>query len=115
MKNPRSLRSSASFERFVLDQLADLGDVTSRKMFGGVGLYCAGAFFGIIARDHLYLKVDDRTRERYEREGMGAFKPYPDRPGTMGYYEVPVGVLESGMELIDWAREAVAVAERSRK
>ena len=62
MKNTGSLRSSASFERFVLDQLVDLGPVTSRKMFGGMGLYCDDVFFGIVARDELYLKVDDRTR-----------------------------------------------------
>ena len=47
---------------FVLDQLDELGDVVPRAMFGGVGLYCRGVFFGIMARDVLYLKVDDRNR-----------------------------------------------------
>jgi DNA transformation protein len=108
MKNTRSLRSSASFERFVLDQLVDLGPVTSRKMFGGVGLYCDDVFFGIIARDELYLKVDDRTRGGYERAGMHPFKPYANRPTTMKYYAVPVGVLESSVELTRWAQDAVA-------
>jgi len=110
MKNTKSLRSAASFERFVLDQLAELGPVTSRKMFGGVGLYCDDVFFGIIARDELYLKVDDSTRDRYERAGMHPFKPYPDRPTTMKYYGVPLEVLESSVELIQWARDAVAAA-----
>ena len=110
MKNTRSLRSSASFERFVLDQLSDLGPVTSRKMFGGVGLYCGEVFFGIIARDELYLKVDDSTRDRYERAGMHPFKPYPDRPTTMKYYGVPLEVLESSVELTRWAHDAVAAA-----
>lgn len=108
MKNTRSLRSSASFERFVLDQLSDLGPVTSRKMFGGVGLYCGDVFFGIIARDELYLKVDDSTRDRYERAGMHPFKPYANRSTTMKYYAVPVGVLESSVELTRWAQDAVA-------
>ena len=112
MKNIRSLRSSESFERFVLDQLADLGPVAPRKMFGGVGLYCDDVFFGIIARDELYLKVDDRTRGRYERAGMQPFKPYPDRPTTMKYYGVPLEVLESSVELTQWARAAVAAARR---
>jgi DNA transformation protein len=112
MKQPRSLRSSASFERFVLDQLADLGPVTSRKMFGGVGLYCGGVFFGIIARDELYLKVDDTTRSRYERAGMHPFQPYPARPMTMKYYSVPLGVLESSVELTRWTQEAVEAAAR---
>ena len=110
MKNSRSLRSSGSFERFVLDQLADLGTVTSRKMFGGVGLYCDDVFFGIIARDELYLKVDDKTRERYEHAGKHPFKPYPDRPTTMKYYGVPLEVLESSVELRRWAQEAVRAA-----
>jgi DNA transformation protein len=114
MKQPRSLRSSASFERFVLDQLADLGRVTSRKMFGGIGLYCGTVFFGIIARDELYLKVDDRTRGEYERVGMHPFKPYPNRKTTMKYYAVPLGVLESGVELTRWAQEAVQAAARAK-
>ena len=110
MKNTRSLRSSTSFERFVLDQLVDLGPVTSRKMFGGVGLYCDDVFFGIIARDELYLKVDDRTRGGYERAGMRPFKPYPERSTTMQYYGVPLEVLESSVDLTRWAQEAVRAA-----
>jgi DNA transformation protein len=108
----RSLKATPAFRAFVLDQLEELGDVTSRSMFGGVGLYCRGLFFGIIARDTLYLKVDDRNRRDYERAGMKPFKPYADRPGTMRYYAVPLDVLESAPELISWARKAVAAAER---
>jgi DNA transformation protein and related proteins len=112
MKSTRSLRSSAAFEGFVLDQLAGLGPVSSRKMFGGIGVYCGSAFFAIIARDELYLKVDADTRGDYEEAGMHAFRPFVDRPPSTTYYCVPVGVLESGPELIAWARKAVAVATR---
>ena len=109
-KKTGSLASSAGFETFVLDQLEDLGDVTSRKMFGGVGLYCRGLFFGIIARDELYLKVDDQTRGAFEAAGSRPFRPYRTRGGTMRYYSVPVDVLESAPELTRWARKAVVVA-----
>lgn len=110
----RSLANTGGFRDFVLDQLADLGRVTARSMFGGVGLYCDDLFFGIVARDRLYLKVDAGNRAEYERAGMGPFKPYPDRPGTMQYYEVPVHVLEAAPELVSWARRSVAAAERAR-
>ena len=76
----RSLTVSAAFKSFVLDQLEELGDVTPRSMFGGVGLYHRGVFFGIIARDTLYLKVGDSNRADYTRAGMKAFTPYPDDP-----------------------------------
>jgi DNA transformation protein len=108
-----SLKSTAAFRAFVLDQLEDLGDVTPRSMFGGVGLYCGDLFFGIIARDVLYLKVDDVTRGDHERAGMHPFKPYPKRSGTMQYYAVPVDVLESAADLVAWARRAVGAASRA--
>jgi DNA transformation protein len=108
----RSLKVSAAFKTFVIDQLDDLDDVVTRAMFGGVGLYQRGVFFGIMARDRLYLKVDEVNRPDYERVGSRPFKPYPDRSGTMQYYEVPVEVLESALELTEWARKAVAAARR---
>jgi DNA transformation protein len=107
------LAATSGFRSFVLDQLEPLESVVAKSMFGGVGLYCDGVFFGLIAGDVLYLKVDATTRADYEAEGSTPFKPYPDRSGTMQYYAVPVGVLESQHELVQWARKAVAVAERS--
>ena len=106
----RSLKVSDGFKAFVLDQLEELGEVTPRAMFGGVGLYRAGVFFGILARDRLYLKVGDANRRDYEQAGMRPFKPYADRAGTMQYYEVPIEVLESPIELAAWARKALAAA-----
>ena len=109
MTNSRSLRSSSHFERFVLDQLSDLGPVTSRRMFGGIGLSCRDVFFGIIARDELYLKVDEKSRREYQEAGMHAFQPFGGQRKSMKYYCVPLAVLESGPELVIWARKAVAV------
>jgi DNA transformation protein and related proteins len=109
-QSPRSLAVTDAFKSYVLDQLDALGDVTPRAMFGGVGLYCGGVFFGILARDKLFLKVDDSNRGDYSEHRMQPFKPYPDREGTMRYFEVPLSVLESPLDLIEWARKAVAVA-----
>ena len=109
----KSLASSSGFETFVIDQLTELGDVIPRKMFGGVGLYCDGLFFGLIARDELYLKVDDQTRPFFENAGSTPFRPYDDRPVTMQYYVVPVAVLESPPELVSWARRALEATSRA--
>jgi DNA transformation protein len=106
----RSLKVSDGFKSFVLDQLEELGDVTPKPMFGGVGLYHRGVFFGILAADTLYLKVGDRNLPDYERAGMQPFDPYPGRTGKMRYYAVPLAVLESAPELAIWARKAIAVA-----
>ena len=115
MKTLRSLKVSDAFKSFVLDQLEELGDVTPRSMFGGVGLYHRGVFFGILARDTIYMRVDDRNRPAYEDAGMKAFKPYPGRGGTMRYYAVPLEVLESPIDLAEWARQAIAAAAETTK
>src|ERR1700730_16236697 len=107
------LAVSPGFRSFVLDQLDELGGVAPRSMFGAVGLYRDGRFFGIVAGDVLYLKVDDTTRAAYERAGSKPFNPYPNRTGRMQYYEVPIAVLESPHELAEWARQALAVALRT--
>jgi TfoX/Sxy family transcriptional regulator of competence genes len=106
----RPLTVSAAFKSFVLDQLEELGDVMPRSMFGGVGLYHRGVFFGILARDTLYLKVGDSNRADYKRARMKAFRPYPNRSGTMKYYAVPLEILESPTDLALWAGKAIAVA-----
>jgi len=106
----RSLKVSAGFKSFVLGQLEELGDVTPRSMFGGVGLYHRGVFFGILARDTLYLKVGDSNLADYVRAGMKPFRPYPNRAGKMRYYSVPLEALENAAELAAWARRAIRVA-----
>jgi DNA transformation protein len=99
------------YSQYVLEQLSGLERVTSRRMFGGIGLYCDGLFFGIIAGDTLYFKVDETNRADYQARGMGQFRPYLNRPHvSMTYYAVPADALEDPEECVAWARRSVAVA-----
>ena len=98
---------------FVLDQLARLGELRSRRMFGGVGLYCDDTFFALIDDGILYLKVDDTTRARYTRRRLKPFAP--GGMPSMSYYPVPASILEDADALVVWAREAVGVAARAAK
>jgi len=105
---------SADFLAYVLDQLSALDNVSSRRMFGGAGLYCDEAFFGLIADDTLYLRVDDSNRGDFTARGAAPFRPYADRPElSMSYFEAPASVLEDARQLAEWARRSVAVAQRA--
>ena len=105
---------SADFLAYVLDQLGQLGGVSSRRMFGGVGLYCDEFFFGLIAEDTLYLRVDDANRGDYTARGAAPFRPYADRPElSMSYFEAPAAVLEDARRLAEWARRSVEAAQRA--
>jgi DNA transformation protein len=102
---------SVEFLNYVLEQLSTMSGVTSRRMFGAVGLYCEGVFFGLIASDVLYFKVGDGNRAEYESLGMGQFRPYADKPQvSMSYFEVPAEVLEDREQCAVWARRSLAVA-----
>lgn len=106
---------SDAYLAYVMEQLQPLGAVTSKKMFGGAGIYLRGKMFGLIAGDVFYLKTDDGNRADFERTGMGPFKPWDDKPMTMPYYEVPADVLEDRTTLAAWARKSVAAAESAAR
>lgn len=107
---------SADYLAYVLDQLSAFGKVTSRRMFGGVGLYHEELFFALIDDDVLYFKADESNRDDYVRAGMKRFAPFPGQPQyEMGYYEVPADALEQPEELAAWARKSLAVAAQSKK
>jgi len=108
----RSLRVAPEFRDFVLDQLARVPELRSKSMFGGVGLYSGERFFGIVAADELFLKVDDSNRAAYEAAGSEPFRPLadPKRPVSMSYWRVPIEVLEDPTELVVWARAAIHAA-----
>ncbi len=104
---------SREIEEYLLGQLESAGKVTSRRMFGGVGVYIDGAFCAIIASGsgQLYLKVDDSNRADYERESM---KPFRTPRGSIDYYTVPEHVIEDAELLREWASKSRAIAARAK-
>ena len=96
-----------TFAAFVQDQHSDLDDLVMRRMFGGTGLYLDGVFFGIVYADRLYFRVSDATIDEYKMRKMKPFKPFEGKSSSKRYYEVPLEILESPVDLVRWARKAV--------
>jgi len=103
-----------SYRAFVLEQLQVVGPVTAKAMFGGVGLYCEGLFFGLIDDDTVFLKVDDGNRADFEAAGMSPFRPYGDESYSMKYFELPAEALENSEALRVWAAKSLEAARRAR-
>lgn len=100
---------------YILEQIEGLGDLRSRRMFGGVGLYRGELFFGLIDDDTLFFKSDSTNSAEYIARKMPRFMPFPDRPeAVMAYYQVPADIIEDAESLVAWARKSVAVALSSR-
>jgi len=104
---------SAEQLAWIADQLSELGPVTTRRMFGGAGLYFDGVMFGLVDDDVCYFKADDASRQDYVARGCAAFRPSPGK-ASMSYFAVPDDVLEDPTELAEWASRAVEAA-RAKK
>jgi len=101
--------ADAGFHDYVMGQLEGVPDVSSRKMFGGYGLYAGGMMFGLISSDDaVYFKADDANRPDYEAAGGEQFMNMP-------YFAVPIEPLDDPDALATWAEGAIAAAERTKK
>ena len=95
-----------------LDRLAALGEVTSRPLFGGHGLYWRETIFGILFEGRLYFKVDEQSKPDFVSRGMGPLRPN-ERQTLKSYYKVPPEVLAEPEALLSWAGEAIRAAQSS--
>ena len=60
VKLPRDrMVASDTFAEFLQEQLAPLGRVTVRRMFGKSGVFCDGVMLGMVTENTLYFRVDD--------------------------------------------------------
>jgi DNA transformation protein and related proteins len=103
---------SNGYRTYIVDQLAAVPALSTRRMFGGVGLYSGEWFFALIDDDVLFFKVDDANRDDYVSRGMQAFMPIPNK-ASMGYFQVPEDVIEEAEELTRWARRSIEAAQRA--
>ncbi len=104
-----------SFVAHVTELLGIAGVITSRRMFGGHGVYLDGLFVGIIADDVLYLKVDAQTENGFRAAGSAPFRyARQDSVMTLQFWSAPEDAMESPHDMLPWARHAVAAALRAR-
>ena len=100
---------------FLIDLFADFGPVTIRKMFSGHGISADGTNFALSLRAGLYFRADDQTIPQFEAEGSKPFQ-YQTRTKTVtvnSYWQLPARLFDDSEELAEWARAALAAAQRA--
>ncbi|APX11223.1 TfoX/Sxy family protein [Tateyamaria omphalii] len=94
----------------VLDLFSGVNDLSTRKMFGGIGVYSSGTIFAVMMRDgRLMLKGRGDMIDRLDALGMERWTY--ERPGkaetAMPYWVMPDSALEDSEEASALAREAL--------
>jgi DNA transformation protein len=106
--------ASDGFAEFLRDQLAPLGHITMRRMFGKTGVFCDGFMLGMVRDNTLYFRVDDDNRAAFKE--ARSFPPlnYEKKGGTidLSFWRAPERLFDEPDELVAWARAALAAARR---
>lgn len=106
--------ASAPFGEFLREQLAPLGHVALRRMFGKTGVFCDGVMLGVVDDNVLYLRVDDGNRAAFAEAAEAA--PLSYRKGgkviELAFWRVPDRLFDDPDELVVWGRSALGAARR---
>jgi DNA transformation protein len=106
--------ASDSFAEFLREQLAPLGRVTMRRMFGKTGVFCDGVMLGMVTDNMLYLRVDAHNRAAFEEARSSVPLSYEKKGVTidLSFWRAPERLFDEPDELVAWARLALAAARR---
>lgn len=113
-----SQSDQALHDYLMQDLLHDLPGITSKRMFGGYGIYQDGIIFAMIGFGKIMFKVGDSNRQAYEDKGMKQFvytHPKSGKITPMPYYELPPDILEDPDQLPTWIAASVQATKASKK
>ena len=106
--------ASDGFVAFVREQLARLGPLTTRRMFGATGVFRDGLMFAMIVDDTLYFRVDAHNRTEFAEAASAPPLSYMKQGKVidLSFWPAPERLLDEPEALIAWARLALAAAGR---
>src|ERR1700694_2983775 len=106
--------ASDRFAEFLRDQLAPLGRIAMRRMFGKTGVFCDGVMLGMRRDTTLYFRVDDDNRAAFKEAESFPPLDYQKKGGTidLSFWRAPERLFDEPDELVTWARVALAAARR---
>ncbi|MDR8071914.1 TfoX/Sxy family protein [Burkholderia cenocepacia] len=98
-----------------MEQLAPLGDITLRRMFGKIGVFCNGVMFAVLTDGSLYFRVDDDNKAAFKETERFAPLNYMrgNRTIILPYRLMPERLLDDPVELVVCARSSLAAAYRT--
>lgn len=98
----------------IQDLFAGIAPVTTKRMFGGHGIYRDGLIFSFVIKGELFFKADAQTIALFEEAGSTPFVyDHGKGPVTMPYWRVPAEAFDDPDELARFAQLAFDAAARA--
>ncbi len=106
----------SEFVTYLHEVFASFGPISSKRMFGGHGIYHQGLMFGLVADDALYLKADALSRGEFDSRGLLPFEFVKQgKPTQMSYFAVPERIFDDPDDAAVWANRGFQAAVRCMK
>jgi DNA transformation protein len=110
------MRVKSELANYVEETLAFLGRISTKSIFGGIGIFVDERLLGIVMEDNLYLHTDASNLRAYHDRGMPQFKPYPNAFDlTTDHHQVPAEIVDDPVQLKQWGEHALAAAIEAAK
>ena len=93
------MASDLSFVEFIVEQIAGVGEVSYKKMFGEFGIYCNGKMVASICDNQLFVKPTEGGR-RF----IGEVREAPPYPGAK-----PSFLIEGQFEDREWLSRLISI------
>lgn len=100
---------------FFRDLCRPLGNVTWKRMFGGLCFWHDGLAFALVIDEALWFKVDAENGPAFDERGLPRFS-YTTKTGrttVMSYARAPEEVYDDPDVFVAWARPAIEAARRA--
>jgi len=106
--------ASDGFAEFLREQLAPLGRISMRRMFGKTGVFCDGFMLGMVRDNTLYFRIDEENREVFKEAESSPSLNYEKKGRTidLAFWRAPERLFDEPDDLVTWARAALAAARR---
>jgi DNA transformation protein len=89
----------------ILDRLSPIGEITSKKMFGGHGIFHQGKMFALVdSKGQGYLKADESNLTDFESFGC-------EKHSRMPYFSIPEEIFNEPEVLVEWAKKSINIAK----
>ena len=106
----------SEFVSYLSEVFESFGEIRSRRMFGGHGIYHMDLMIGLVADDMLYLKADHQTSPFFDELGLQPFEYVKNgKSMKMSYYLAPDEIFDDQEIAKLWAQRAYQAASRVKR
>jgi len=88
----------------LIERLSLIPGITSKKMFGGYGIFHEGKMFALVnSSGNIYFKSDESIQSKFDTIGA-------QQHGKMPYFSLPDEIFDDIEKLSAWAQESINIS-----